>query len=50
LTTITTIIIKLNACHNWDQFGAATTFYTGAGFCLLALAGLSASGNKQATE
>ena len=23
----------------WDRFGAATTFYTGAAFCLLALAG-----------
>ena len=25
----------------WDRFGAATTFYTGAAFCLLALAGLA---------
>ena len=25
----------------WDQFGAANTFYTGAAFCLLALAGLA---------
>jgi MFS family permease len=24
----------------WDRFGAATTFYAGAGFCLLALVGL----------
>ncbi len=25
----------------WDRFGAATTFYTGAAFCVLALAGLA---------
>ena len=25
----------------WDRFGAATTFYTGAAFCLLALGGLA---------
>jgi MFS family permease len=25
----------------WDRFGAETTFYTGAAFCLLALAGLA---------
>jgi MFS family permease len=25
----------------WDRFGAATTFYTGVAFCLLALAGLA---------
>ena len=25
----------------WDRFGAATTFYTGAAFCLLALIGLA---------
>ena len=25
----------------WDQFGATTTFYTGASFCLLALVGLT---------
>jgi predicted MFS family arabinose efflux permease len=25
----------------WDRFGAATPFYTGAAFCLLALAGLA---------
>lgn len=24
----------------WDRYGAAVTFYTGAGFCILALAGL----------
>jgi predicted MFS family arabinose efflux permease len=25
----------------WDRFGASFTFYTGAGFCLLTLAGLA---------
>jgi MFS family permease len=44
------LVASILAGFVWDQFGAATTFYTGAGFCLLALAGLSASGNKQATE
>ena len=44
------LVASILAGFVWDQFGAATTFYTGAGFCLLALAGLIASDNKQATE
>jgi MFS family permease len=38
MSGITLLIASGLAGYIWDQFGAATTFYTGASFCLLALA------------
>lgn len=35
------LIASVLAGFVWDQFGATTTFYTGASFCLLALVGLT---------
>ena len=35
------LISSVLAGFIWDQFGATTTFYTGASFCLLALVGLT---------
>lgn len=34
----------------WDRFGAATTFYTGAAFCVLALAGLASRPTRPLAE
>ena len=39
------LVASVLAGFIWDQFGAATTFYTGATFSLLALVGLMATGN-----
>ena len=38
MSGITLLIASGLAGYIWDQFGAATTFYIGAAFCLLALA------------
>ena len=40
MSGLTLLIASGLAGFIWDHFGAATTFYTGAAFCLLALAGL----------
>jgi MFS family permease len=34
----------------WDRFGAATSFYAGAAFCLLALAGLAIQPARPSTS
>jgi MFS family permease len=38
MSGVTLLIASGLAGFIWDRFGAATTFYTGAAFCLLALA------------
>jgi len=38
MSGVTLLIASGLAGYIWDQFGAATTFYIGAAFCLLALA------------
>ena len=40
MSGLTLLVASGLAGFVWDRFGAATTFYTGAAFCLLALAGL----------
>ena len=39
------LVASILAGFVWDQFSAATTFYTGATFCLLALVGIIATSN-----
>jgi MFS family permease len=39
---IALLLASIMAGQIWDHFGAAFTFYTGAGFCVLALIGLAA--------
>jgi MFS family permease len=40
MSGLTLLVASGLAGFVWDRFGAATTFYTGSTFCLLALAGL----------
>nr|WP_254700275.1 MFS transporter [Trinickia violacea] len=51
MSGLATLIASVIAGGLWDRFGAATTFYAGAGFCviaLLALAGQASTRNRRA--
>ncbi|MHB9838000.1 MFS transporter [Paraburkholderia terrae] len=41
MTGLVTLVASLVAGELWDRFGASTTFYAGAGFCLLTLCALA---------
>jgi MFS family permease len=47
MSGLTLLIASGLAGFIWDRFGAATTFYTAAAFCLFALAGLALQPARQ---
>jgi MFS family permease len=47
---LTLLIASGLAGFIWDRFGAATTFYTAAAFCLFALAGLALQPARQSAS
>jgi MFS family permease len=44
MTGLVTLVASLVAGELWDRFGASTTFYAGAGFCLLTLCAIAVGG------
>ncbi|MDD2660349.1 MAG: MFS transporter [Methylococcales bacterium] len=50
MSGLTLLIASGLAGFIWDRFGAATTFYTAAVFCLFALAGLALQPARQYTQ
>ena len=50
MSGLATLIASGLAGFIWDRFGAATSFYAGAAFCLLALAGLAIQPARPSTS